>query len=49
MSWFDPRNGGALTRGSVTAINGGKVVGIGMPPDNASEDWLAVVRSKSSS
>ena len=49
VSWFDPRNGGALKRGSVTAINGGKVVGLGMPPDNANEDWLAVVRSKSSS
>jgi len=44
VSWFDPRNGGGPKRGSVATITGGKVVGIGMPPDNASEDWLAVVR-----
>lgn len=44
VSWFDPRNGGALKRGSVPAINGGKVVAIGMPPDSPTDDWLAVVR-----
>ena len=44
VRWFDPRNGGALTRGSIAGVTGGSRVALGMPPDNQSEDWLAVVR-----
>jgi hypothetical protein len=44
VNWFDTRSGGALKRGSVATVAGGKVVALGMPPDNATEDWLAVVR-----
>jgi hypothetical protein len=44
LSWFDPRNGGALRRGSVTSVRGGGRVTLGAPPDNPAEDWLAVVR-----
>jgi hypothetical protein len=44
VSWFDPRNGGALKRGSVASVTGGRPVVLGMPPDNPTEDWLAVVR-----
>jgi Putative collagen-binding domain of a collagenase len=29
ISWFDPRNGGALKRGSVASITGGKKAGLG--------------------
>jgi hypothetical protein len=44
VSWYDPRNGGALKRGTVQSVNGGRAVGLGMPPDNPGEDWLVVVR-----
>jgi hypothetical protein len=44
VEWFDPRNGGALRKGSVTTVKGGAPAALGMPPDNPNEDWLAVVR-----
>jgi hypothetical protein len=46
LSWFDPRNGGALKPGSVQTVNGGAGVSLGMPPSDATEDWLAIVRRK---
>ena len=47
VEWFDPRNGGALKRGSVATVTGGGTVALGMPPDSPGEDWLAVVRRNS--
>ena len=44
VEWFDPRHGGALRKGSVTAVKGGAPAPLGMPPDDPNEDWLAVVR-----
>ena len=44
VSWFDPRSGGALKRGSVAAVMGGRKAGLGTPPDNPTQDWLVVVR-----
>jgi hypothetical protein len=44
VGWFDPRAGGALTRGSVGAVQGGASVALGAPPGNPAEDWLIVVR-----
>lgn len=44
VSWFDPRNGGALKRGSVASVAAGRKVALGTPPDTANEDWLVVVR-----
>jgi hypothetical protein len=44
VEWFDPRNGGPLKKGSVTSVKGGSQAGLGEPPDNPHEDWLAVVR-----
>lgn len=44
VAWFDPRNGGAMKKGSVTTVKGGAPAPLGMPPDNPNEDWLAVVR-----
>ncbi len=32
VSWFDPRNGGALKRGSVASVAGGKRVSLGAAP-----------------
>jgi uncharacterized protein DUF5060/collagenase-like protein with putative collagen-binding domain len=44
VSWFDPRNGGALKRGSAASVAGGKKVSIGAAPASPQEDWLVVVR-----
>jgi hypothetical protein len=44
VNWFNPRTGGALVPGSVKSIEGGKVIGLGNPPSDATEDWLIVVR-----
>jgi len=44
VSWFDPRNGGALKKGSVAAVTGGKKVALGAAPGSPEEDWLVVVR-----
>jgi hypothetical protein len=44
VDWFDPRNGGAMKKGSVTTVRGGAPAALGMPPDSPGEDWLAVVR-----
>ncbi|HUP40564.1 MAG TPA: putative collagen-binding domain-containing protein, partial [Vicinamibacterales bacterium] len=44
VEWFDPRTGGVLRRGSVSAVKGGAPATLGSPPDNPNEDWLVVVR-----
>jgi hypothetical protein len=46
VSWFDPRNGGALKDGSVTEITGGSSVSLGNAPDNTSQDWAVLVKRK---
>jgi len=44
VSWFDPRNGGPLKRGSVATVSAGKKVVLGAAPGSPDEDWLVVVR-----
>ena len=44
VSWFDPRSGGALKRGSVASVKAGGKVALGMAPSSPDEDWLVVVR-----
>jgi hypothetical protein len=44
VSWFNPRDGGALRRGSVGSVTGGRVVSLGRPPAQPGEDWLVVIR-----
>ena len=44
VSWFDPRSGGALKRGSVASVTGGRKVTLGAAPGTPEEDWLVVVR-----
>jgi hypothetical protein len=44
VSWFDPRNGGALKRGSLASVKAGGQAALGQAPDSPSEDWLVVVR-----
>ncbi|WP_040396291.1 CBM96 family carbohydrate-binding protein [Aquimarina agarilytica] len=49
VKWFDPRNGGNLKDGSVTTISGGAKRGIGNPPNNANDDWVALVTNTDNS
>jgi hypothetical protein len=45
VSWFNPRAGGALQKGTVSRVRGGaKQVDVGAPPTSPDEDWLAVIR-----
>ncbi len=42
VKWFNPRIGGKLIAGA--QIEGGKPAALGLPPADAAEDWLVVVR-----
>ncbi len=44
VKWFNPREGGKLSNGSIKSIEGGGTVALGNPPADAGEDWLIVVR-----
>lgn len=44
VHWFNPRTGGPLATGSVTTLPGGAPAGLGLPPSEPTDDWLAVVR-----
>ena len=46
VSWLDPRKRGPLQKGSVKEVPGGGMAGIGTPPADPTDDWLAVVRRK---
>ena len=44
--WFDPRNGGSLQDGTVTEVDGGGTVSLGLPPNNTNQDWTILVHSE---
>lgn len=44
ISWFDPRHGGRLRRGSVASVLAGSIVELGEAPESPAEDWAIVVR-----
>jgi hypothetical protein len=46
VKWFNSRSGGPLQNGTINSIQGGKSVSLGMPPNQTSEDWLAIVTRK---
>ena len=48
VQWLDPRNGGALLRGSVTTIPGPGTHSLGNPPNSAALDWVVYVRNTGS-
>ncbi len=43
VQWYDPRNGGSLQQGSVSGISGSGLKSIGNPPENPSQDWVALI------
>ncbi len=46
IKWFNPRTGEKLMRGSVRSVKGGRLVSVGNPPNEESEDWLAVLSKR---
>jgi hypothetical protein len=44
VQWFNPRTGGPLIDGSVTAIEGGRRVRLGAPPSEPGQDWVILIR-----
>jgi hypothetical protein len=44
VHWYDPRNGGALQRGSVASVEGKGPQSIGFPPNEIGKDWVVLVR-----
>jgi hypothetical protein len=46
VEWFNPRNGGNLTSGSIKEVNGPGEVSIGQPPEEPNNDWVVLVRIK---
>lgn len=46
VKWFNPRNGGELQDGSVTAIQGKGFQTLGNPLADAEKDWVAVLRAQ---
>ena len=44
VSWFNPRTGGELQRGSVKQVSGGGKVSLGNAPSDTDEDWAILVR-----
>jgi hypothetical protein len=42
--WYNPKLGGALQTGSVTEISGQGSKSLGEPPDNPTQEWVALVR-----
>ena len=48
LSWFNPRTGGELQHTQVKQLNGGKIVSLGLPPndnkDDNNKDWAALIK-----
>lgn len=44
VHWYDPQRGGALQKGTVSSIAGGKRVTLGNSPNNLIQDWVVLVR-----
>jgi hypothetical protein len=44
VKWFNPRTGGDLQEGSVSALIGGGNRSLGNPPEDSLKDWVVVVQ-----
>ena len=43
IQWYDTRNGGPLVQGTISTIFGPGSQSIGLPPNQTSEDWVALI------
>lgn len=46
VSWYDPRNGGALKEGSISSISGSGLQSLGNPPEKETKDWVVLVKAE---
>jgi hypothetical protein len=46
ISWYNPRTGGDLQKGSINDVKGGAWTNIGSPPDKSNLDWVVLVNKK---
>ncbi len=44
VSWYDPRNGGALQEGTIGTIVADGPQSLGSPPAEKEKDWVALIR-----
>ncbi|MBM4028479.1 MAG: hypothetical protein FJ280_24250, partial [Planctomycetes bacterium] len=44
VTWYNPRTGGPLSKGSVATLSAPGVRSIGLPPSDPQEDWAALIR-----
>lgn len=44
VGWYNPRLGGALQKGSIESIQGGRIVDLGLPPSAPEKDWVILIR-----
>jgi hypothetical protein len=44
VAWYNPRAGGELQQGSVTAVQGPGVKALGNPPSEPRKDWVVLVK-----
>ncbi|MBN2699338.1 MAG: DUF5060 domain-containing protein [Bacteroidales bacterium] len=42
--WFNPRREGSLLPGTITTLQGGADMQIGLPPEDTDRDWVCLVR-----
>jgi hypothetical protein len=46
VRWSNPRTGGPLQTGEVKEVRGGGKVALGLPPTEASDDWVVLVEQR---
>lgn len=46
VRWYNPRTGGNLQIGNVSAVTANGSTSIGSPPNTASQDWVALVQNQ---
>jgi hypothetical protein len=44
VKWFNPKNGGPLSDGSVTKVKGPGKISLGLPNGDINSDWVAIIR-----
>ena len=46
ISWYNPWEGGDLSKGYVGEVEGGKHLLLGKPPYNEGKDWVVLLKKK---
>ena len=44
IEWYNPREGGALQKGSKERLTPGTIVDLGSPPAEPEKDWVVLVK-----